>query len=145
MVAQVQQSGAQAILRKFGRKIGGKAHVKGHTLAKKDATSGQTGEVPVRVFIQIRYEVLLNFSQAEDVESNALYLAEVSIGTPPQKMDLDFDTGSADLWVWSSKLPERTQQATSSDGQKHNIFNPSESSTYQQTNSTWQIQYVQPL
>ncbi|KAI7340858.1 acid protease [Hortaea werneckii] len=124
MVAQVQQSGAQAILRKFGRKIGGKAHVKGHTLAKKDATSGQTGEVP-----------------AEDVESNALYLAEVSIGTPPQKMDLDFDTGSADLWVWSSKLPERTQQATSSDGQKHNIFNPSESSTYQQTNSTWQIQY----
>lgn len=48
MVAQVQQSGAQAILRKFGRKIGGKAHVKGHTLAKKDATSGQTGEVPVR-------------------------------------------------------------------------------------------------
>lgn len=89
--------------------------------------------------------ISLNFTQAEDVESNALYLAEVSIGTPPQKMDLDFDTGSADLWVWSSKLPERTQQATSSDGQKHNIFNPSESSTYQQTNSTWQIQYVQPL
>lgn len=48
MVAQVQQSGAQAIFKKFGKKVGGKAHVKGHMLAKKDATSGQTGDVPVR-------------------------------------------------------------------------------------------------
>lgn len=47
MVAQVQQSGSQAILKKFGRKLGGKAHVKGHMLAKKDPSSGQTGEVPV--------------------------------------------------------------------------------------------------
>ena len=47
MVNQVQQQGSQAILRKTGKSIGGKAHVKGHVLAKKDATSGETGEVPV--------------------------------------------------------------------------------------------------
>lgn len=37
--------------------------------------------------------------QAEDVEHNALYIAECAIGTPPQTVRLNFDTGSADTWV----------------------------------------------
>jgi hypothetical protein len=36
---------------------------------------------------------------AEDQQNDAEYLCEVSIGTEPQKVLLDFDTGSADLWV----------------------------------------------
>ena len=56
MVNQVQQQGSQAILRKTGKKVGGKAHVQGHVLAKKDATSGQTGEVPVSPSVNDRFE-----------------------------------------------------------------------------------------
>jgi len=47
MVAKVEQRGNAAILKKFGRKIGGKAHVTGHVLQKKDAATGKTGDVPV--------------------------------------------------------------------------------------------------
>lgn len=36
---------------------------------------------------------------AEDVQNDSLYLCEVGVGTPEQKLYLDFDTGSSDLWV----------------------------------------------
>jgi len=85
--------------------------------------SGQVGDIP-----------------AEDVENNAEYLAAISIGTPPQTVNLDFDTGSADLWVWSTELPANLRNQSGSN--EHNIFDPSKSSTWQQSSgSTWQIQY----
>lgn len=51
MAGQMHQTGQQAIFKKLGKKVGGKAHVKGHTLVKKDPTTGQTGEVPVRLHL----------------------------------------------------------------------------------------------
>ena len=36
---------------------------------------------------------------AEDIQNDSLYLCEVGVGTPEQKLYLDFDTGSSDLWV----------------------------------------------
>jgi hypothetical protein len=50
---------------------------------------------------------------------------------------LDFDTGSSDLWVWSTELPS----ATTSQASGHKIFDPTKSSTYKKTSETWKISY----
>lgn len=65
--------------------VGGRARVH-RSLQKK--VDGQTGDVP-----------------AEDVQNDTMYLCEVGIGTPAQTLKLDFDSGSADLWVWPATLP----------------------------------------
>jgi hypothetical protein len=102
--------------------IGGKTTVQQHVLQKR-SPDGTTGLVP-----------------AEDQQNDSLYLAPVSIGTPAQTLYLDFDSGSSDLWVWSTELPAATQaQAT---GPTHAVFNSKKSSTYKaQTGSTWNISY----
>lgn len=120
-VNKVQQQGKHGIHRMFG----GKATTQ-QVLAKKKhgstATAGaETGEVP-----------------AEDQQNDSEYLCEVEIGTPAQKFLLDFDTGSADLWLWSTELPA----ATIKSGSSHTIFDPKKSSTFKATKgATWSISY----
>ncbi|KAL1966757.1 hypothetical protein VTN77DRAFT_3954 [Rasamsonia byssochlamydoides] len=101
-----------------GHAVGGRARVR-RQLQKK--VGDQAGEVP-----------------AEDVENDTLYLAQVGIGTPAQNLKLDFDSGSSDLWVWSTELPSHIQ----SQGTGHTIFDPSKSSTFKKSpDETWQISY----
>jgi len=77
----VEQLGKPSLMNKFATHIGGHARVKKHQLMKKDATSGQEGQV-----------------SAADQQNDSEYLCQVSIGTPAQVLTLDFDTGSSDLW-----------------------------------------------
>ncbi|KAK0739966.1 aspartic peptidase domain-containing protein [Apiosordaria backusii] len=61
---------------------------------------------------------------AQDQQNDMEYLCEVLIGTPPQKVLLDFDTGSADLWV------------------RPDAFKHAESSTFELLkHKSWKIQY----
>lgn len=65
--------------------------------------------------------------QAYDEE----YLVPVTIGG--QTLQLDFDTGSSDLWVFSTELP-------SSESSGHALYNPSVSGTAD-SGETWDISY----
>lgn len=63
------------------------------------------------------------------------YLVPVQIGTPPQTLNLNLDTGSSDLWVFTSETPKSMVA-----GQK--LFDiPSSSSARFMPNQTWSIRY----
>ncbi|KAF7554268.1 hypothetical protein G7Z17_g3041 [Cylindrodendrum hubeiense] len=68
-------------------------------------------------------------------DNDSEWLTPVNIGTPPQTLNLDFDTGSSDLWVFSSLTA-----ANEVTGQVK--YNPDKSSTSKElTGETWSITY----
>lgn len=64
---------------------------------------------------------------------NSQYYGEITLGTPEQKFDVIFDTGSADLWVASVNCD-------SSCG-RHNKYDSSKSSSYIANGTTFHIEY----
>ncbi|KAI2626413.1 eukaryotic aspartyl protease [Xylaria nigripes] len=63
------------------------------------------------------------------------YVCPVQIGTPPQTLNLDFDTASSDLWVLSSETPINQIGG-------HTIYNIGRSSTAQLlSGESWNIIY----
>ncbi|KAI1876218.1 uncharacterized protein JN550_001714 [Neoarthrinium moseri] len=101
----------------FTKAIGGRVR-HDRVLVKKVGDGDQTGEVT-----------------AEDQQNDSMYLCEVGIGSPAQTVKLDFDTGSADLWVFSTEQTKATQKG-------HNVFDPKKSSTWKKlSGKAWKISY----
>lgn len=65
---------------------------------------------------------------------NAQYYAEIKIGTPPQAFKVVLDTGSSNLWVPSSSCHSIACFL-------HKTYDSSESSTYKQNGSSFEIRY----
>jgi cathepsin D len=63
---------------------------------------------------------------------NAQYYGPLTIGTPPQKFSVLFDTGSSNLWVPASNCTNCGRKAR---------FQPSKSSTYKADGRSFSIQY----
>jgi len=66
---------------------------------------------------------------AEGVQNDLEFVVPVTIGTPGVTAHLDFDTGSADLWVWGPQIQ--------ADRTKHTLYDPASSSTGKLSDGLW--------
>ena len=62
---------------------------------------GKKQPVSQRKLVQRDSESKSGYATATNVQQDTEYVVPVTIGNPPQTFKLDFDTGSADLWVVS--------------------------------------------
>jgi len=97
-------------------------------LKRKELTRGERARLPgtanVASFGEEHTIVINNYQDAQ-------YYGEVTVGTPPQTMEVVYDTGSSNLWV-----PNKKPFLSS-----HKIYEHDKSSTYVANGTVFKIQY----
>lgn len=78
----------------------------------------------------------LAYSEGLSDYSNAQYFGSVTIGTPPQKFKILFDTGSSNLWVPCSDCPSSNLAC-----KLHDQFDCKKSTTCVKTTTPFEIHY----
>lgn len=75
-----------------------------------------------------------------NADSKLLYFANITIGTPGQKLSLQIDTGSSDIWTETSN--SQLCQGRGDPCATTGTYDNSTSSTYKYVNSDFEIQYA---
>ena len=65
---------------------------------------------------------------------NSQYIGSIGVGSPPQYVDVIFDTGSANLWVLSSRC-------TTDNCRNHASFNQNKSSSHNSLNLNLEVEF----
>jgi len=97
-------------------------------LKRKELTRGERARLPqtatVASYGETNTIVINNYQDAQ-------YYGEVTVGTPPQTLEVVYDTGSSNLWV-----PNKKPLLSS-----HSIYKHEDSSTYVANGTVFKIQY----
>lgn len=72
----------------------------------------------------------------------AFYVASLNIGTPSKEVKVLIDTGSADLWIMSTKNPYCTTNGGSMDCTTYGTYNEDESTSFVKNDTEFSIQYL---
>ena len=112
------------------------------TLLKYGITPTHPDSLPVHELISsdgriLRNDVNLGLVPASFIQAEGFYQSPVSIGEGPDSTTfiLDLDTGSSDLWVFSTLLPSDQRG-------NHTLYDPTKSNSSVPLGKTWNITYL---